>query len=66
MPVGLHKPTVQWYYTYLFHPDINWTELTLRQHFTFKNLRETVLKVCGTWVVPFKVCPDYEKGANLL
>jgi len=33
----------------------NRTELTLNQHFTFKNLRETVLKVCGT-------CPTCQKA----
>jgi len=44
---GLQEAALQWYHTYHCHPGINRTELTLRQHFTFKNLREMVLKVCG-------------------
>jgi len=54
LPVGLQEPAVQWYHTYLCHPGINRTELTLKQHFTFKNLRETVLKICST-------CPTCQK-----
>jgi len=46
--VDLQEAAVQWYHTYLFHPGINRTELNLRQHFTYKNLREVVLKMCGT------------------
>ncbi len=48
LPEGLQEPAVQWYHTYLCHPGINRTELTIRQHFTFKNLSDTMLKVCGT------------------
>jgi len=52
--VDLQEAAVQWYHTYLFHPGINRTELNLRQHFTYKNLREVVLKMCGT-------CPTCQK-----
>lgn len=43
----LQKRIVQWYHTYLSHPGINRTELTIHQHFTWKDLRTTVFDICG-------------------
>jgi transposase InsO family protein len=37
---------VQWYHTQLCHPGEKRTEETIRQHFTWKNLREHVKEVC--------------------
>jgi Integrase zinc binding domain len=37
---------VQWYHTQLCHPGEKRTEQTIRQHFTWKNLREHVKEVC--------------------
>ena len=42
----LQLRTVQWYHTQLCHPGEKRTEETIRQHFTWKNLREHVKEVC--------------------
>ena len=46
VPKVLQERIVQWYHTYLSHPGINRTEMTIRQHFNWKNLDKTVLDVC--------------------
>lgn len=46
IPKSLQKKVVTWYHTLLCHPGETRTEQTLRQHFTWKNLRETVHKHC--------------------
>jgi RNase H-like domain found in reverse transcriptase/Integrase zinc binding domain len=46
IPSTLQLRTVQWYHTQLCHPGEKRTEETIRQHFTWKNLREHVKEVC--------------------
>jgi Integrase zinc binding domain len=46
IPSSLQLRTVQWYHTQLCHPGEKCTEETIRQHFTWKNLREHVKEVC--------------------
>ena len=48
IPKVLQNRIVQWYHTYLSHPGINRTEQTIRQHFTWTNLRQTVYDLCAT------------------
>ena len=38
---------VEWYHNHLCHPGKTRTQQTIRQHFTWKNLRETVHDVCS-------------------
>ena len=38
---------VEWYHEVLGHPGETRTELTIKQHFTWKNLRKTVQQVCA-------------------
>ena len=38
---------MQWYHYMLCHPGENRTEETIRQHFTWKNLKGTVKKFCS-------------------
>ena len=54
VPKVLQSKIVQWYHTYLCHPGLNRTEETIRQYFTWKNLRKSVQDVCG-------VCPTCQK-----
>jgi RNase H-like domain found in reverse transcriptase/Integrase zinc binding domain/Reverse transcriptase (RNA-dependent DNA polymerase) len=46
IPQSLRQRTVQWYHTQLCHPGEKRTEETIRQHFTWKNLREDVKNIC--------------------
>jgi transposase InsO family protein len=39
---------VEWYHVNLCHPGKTRTELTIRQYFTWNNLRQTVHEVCST------------------
>ena len=52
MPKSLQKRCVDWYHLVLCHPGMTRTEQTIRQHFTWKNLRGDVQKACKTC----KVC----------
>jgi Integrase zinc binding domain len=45
-PSTLQLRTVHWYHTQLCHPGEKHMEETIRQHFTWKNLREHVKEVC--------------------
>ena len=54
IPKTLQKRIVEWYHTTLLHPGETRTELTLRQHFTWKGLRNTVQEVC-------KNCPTCQR-----
>ena len=47
IPKMLQERIVQWYHTTLCHPGETRTEQTIRQNFTWTNLRETVHKVCS-------------------
>lgn len=46
LPVSLQQHAVNWYHTILCHPGETRTEQTLRQHFTFKGLRDMVHATC--------------------
>ena len=46
VPTSLQNRIVQWYHNTLCHPGQNRTETTIRQHFTWKGLRNDVEKVC--------------------
>ena len=54
IPKTLQKRIVEWYHTTLLHPGETRTELTIRQHFTWKGLRNTVQEVC-------KQCPTCQR-----
>ena len=47
VPEPLQKRIVEWYHTTLCHPGETRTELTVSQHFYWKNLRKTVHDVCS-------------------
>ena len=48
IPKQIQKRIVEWYHTTLSHPGETRTELTIAQHFYWKNLRKTVHDVCST------------------
>ncbi len=48
IPDKLQKPTVEWYHEMLCHPGETRTELTIGQHYYWKNMRKTVQSVCKT------------------
>ena len=48
IPNSLQRSIVEWYHNHLCHPGRVRTELTIRKHFYWKNLRETVQAVCDT------------------
>jgi hypothetical protein len=48
IPKILTKRIVEWYHVNLCHPGKTRTELTIRQYFTWNNLRQTVHEVCST------------------
>ena len=48
VPTKLQKPLVEWYHHILCHTGETRTELTIKQHFTWKNLRKDVHKICST------------------
>ena len=48
VPKALQVPAVTWYHELLMHPGETRTEATLGQHFTWKGMRNTVIKVCKT------------------
>ena len=48
IPKQLQRHIVQWYHDTLSHPGETRTELTIAQHFYWKNLRKTVQDVCST------------------
>jgi len=50
IPSTLQQHITQWYHTYLCHPGETRTEKTIRQHFTWHNLKNTVQTIC-------KKCP---------
>ena len=47
VPETLQKQMVQWYHEMLCHPGSTRTEATIAQHFYWKNLRNTVRKICS-------------------
>ena len=46
VPATLQQSCVRWYHESLCHPGTTRTENTIRQHFTWKNLRGDVEKAC--------------------
>ena len=48
VPATLQQRCVQWYHESLCHPGETRTEQTIRQHFTWKNLKGEVEKACKT------------------
>ena len=46
IPKSLQCHTVEWYHEYLCHPGENRMEQTIRQHFWWENMRDTVHKIC--------------------
>ena len=47
IPKQLEKRVVEWYHHTLCHPGETRTELTISQHYYWKNLRKTVHEVCS-------------------
>ena len=47
IPKSLQTRIVEWYHTNLCHPGETRTEVTIRQHFTWSNLRATVHETCS-------------------
>ena len=47
IPKPLQKQLVEWYHQQLCHPGETRTEATIRQHYTWNGLRETVQAVCS-------------------
>ena len=47
IPTTLQRSIVKWYYNHLCHPSIVRTEATIRKHFYWKGLRQTILDVCS-------------------
>mgnify|MGYP000620621369 CR=1 FL=1 len=54
VPKNLETIVVQWYHNQLCHPGETRTEQTIRQHFTWKGLRESVHQICSK-------CPTCQK-----
>jgi hypothetical protein len=46
VPKSLQVPAVTWYHGLLMHPGETRTEATMSQHFTWKGMRNTIVKVC--------------------
>ena len=46
IPKQLEKQVVKWYHNALCHPRETRTELSISQHFYWKNLRQTVHEIC--------------------
>ena len=46
IPKILQKRVVEWYHTFLCHPGETRTEQTIRQHSTFKGMRDLVRSIC--------------------
>lgn len=65
IPKTLQKRIVQWYHEQLCHPGENRTELTIRQHFTWTNMKETIDEVCGKCRV-CQLCKKDTKKYGLL
>ena len=58
IPKSLQRSIVEWYHNHLCHPGRVRTELTIRKHFYWKHLRETVQAVCDTC----HICQLTKKG----
>ena len=46
IPKQLEKHIIEWYYNALCHPGKTHTELSISQHFYWKNLRKTIYNIC--------------------
>ena len=47
IPKLLEKQVVQWYQNALYHPEEIRTDLSIAQHFYWKDLRKTAHEVCS-------------------
>ena len=47
VPKTLQKPITDWYHTMLLHPGETRMELTIGQHYYWKNMRTTIKHACG-------------------
>jgi Integrase zinc binding domain len=61
IPQELQRRTVEWYHVLLCHPGENRTELTIRQHFWWKSLREDVKDICSKCPTCQKTKRSYKK-----
>ncbi len=46
LPKNLQKRATEWYHSLLYHPGETRMELTIGQHFHWKNMRKTIQRVC--------------------
>ena len=60
LPKKLQKKATEWYHTYLLHQGETRTELTLAQHYCWKGMRNTVVRVCKAC----NTCKEYKKRAK--
>ena len=65
IPEALQERIVQWYHTFLCHPGENRTELSIRQHFTFKGMRPLIKKICSKCSVCQKSKKHTQKYGHL-
>jgi len=47
IPSKLQRRVVEWYHEVLCHPGATRTELTIKQHLTWRGMRKTIEAVCG-------------------
>ena len=60
LPKALQRKATEWYHTYLLHQGENRTELTMGQHYCWRNMRKTVQQVCKACTV----CREFKKRAK--
>ena len=65
VPKSLQQRIVQWYHTTLCHPGETRTEQTIRQHFTWKGLREHVHEICSKCSICQKTKKTSKKYGHL-
>lgn len=65
IPTSLQKDIVTWYHVQLCHPGETRTEQTIRQHFWFRNLRQTVHEICSRCPTCQRSKVSYKKYGHL-
>ncbi len=65
IPKTLQRVTVEWYHFWLCHPGETRTEQTIRQHFWWHNLRDTVKGICNRCPVCQKTKKQLKKYGKL-
>ena len=48
VPTTMQQSLAQWYHDTLMHPGETRTELTIGQHYYWKNMRDTIKRICST------------------